>query len=49
MSRVAAKAENEGRSIRETVLSEQIITPEEFDALIAPEAVCRLGMPGAAP
>ncbi len=39
-----AAAENK-RTVRETVLEEGLLTAAEFDALITPEAVCRLGMP----
>ena len=38
-----------GRSIREVVAREGWLTGEEFDALISPEAVCRLGTPVRSP
>jgi aspartate ammonia-lyase len=42
----AAKLARENRrSIRETVIVQGWLTGEEFDELISPEAVCRLGMP----
>jgi aspartate ammonia-lyase len=42
----AAKlARENGRSIRETVISQGWLTGAEFDILISPEAVCRLGTP----
>lgn len=34
-----------GETIREAVLAAGLLTGEEFDALVAPEAVCRLGSP----
>ena len=42
---VASKALESGRSVRAVVTEDGLLTPDEFDALIAPEAVCRLGMP----
>jgi aspartate ammonia-lyase len=33
------------RSIRETVIAQSWLTGSEFDVLISPEAVCRLGTP----
>ncbi|MFA6242886.1 MAG: aspartate ammonia-lyase [Candidatus Hydrogenedentales bacterium] len=48
MCEVVGHAQREGKSIRETVvLSEGLLTPEQFDELITPEAVCRLGSPDA--
>jgi len=42
----AAKlAKENSRSIRETVIAQGWLTGGEFDALISPEAVCRLGTP----
>jgi len=42
----AAKlAAEQGRSVRETVVAEGWLTGEEFDRLVSPEAVCRLGLP----
>ena len=35
-----------GRSVRETVLDDGLLTAEQFDELLSAEAVCRLGMPG---
>ena len=46
---IARKALLEGRTVREIVLSESVLTPEAFDALVTPEAVCRLGMPDLRP
>jgi aspartate ammonia-lyase len=43
--RVAQQAKQTGRTIREVVLAEELLTPEQFEALVSPEAVCRLGMP----
>jgi aspartate ammonia-lyase len=44
--RIAEEAGHKGLSIREIVLSNNLLTPGEFEALISPEAVCRLGSPG---
>lgn len=44
--RIEQEAHSKGVSIREIVLSNGLLTAEAFDALIAPEAVCRLGSPG---
>ena len=38
-------AAKNGRSIRETVIAQGWLTGVEFDVLISPEAVCRLGSP----
>ena len=38
-------AHREGVGIRQVVTSENLLTAEAFDALIEPEAVCRLGSP----
>jgi aspartate ammonia-lyase len=43
--RVAQRAQETGRTIREVVVSEKLLTEKEFNELISPEAVCRLGMP----
>jgi aspartate ammonia-lyase len=43
--RLAEESRRNGVSIRQTVLSKGLLTAEAFDALIAPEAVCRLGSP----
>ncbi len=42
---LAQVAKDTGRSIREVVIEDGHLTSEEFEALITPEAVCRLGMP----
>jgi aspartate ammonia-lyase len=42
---LAARARNEGKSVREVVLEEGRLTPEQFDQLISPESVARLGSP----
>ena len=42
---VARLAKESDRGIRELVVSKGWLTGEEFDALISPEAVCRLGTP----
>jgi aspartate ammonia-lyase len=38
-------AKEQGGRIRETVITQGWLTGAEFDGLISPEAVCRLGMP----
>lgn len=38
-------AKENAQTIRETVIGQGWLTGEEFDELISPEAVCRLGMP----
>ncbi len=40
---IAREKSKTGKSIRELVIEKGILTPEEFDMLIAPESVCRLG------
>ncbi len=40
---VAKKCVSRGRTVREVVLSEGLMSVEDFDALLKPEAVCRLG------
>ena len=44
-SEVAHQAAATGRSVREVVVSAGLLTGEAFDALVGPEAVCRLGTP----
>ncbi|HNQ24763.1 MAG TPA: aspartate ammonia-lyase [Phycisphaerae bacterium] len=44
--RVAQQARREGKSIRELVVEQSLLQAEEFDALISPEAVTRLGSAG---
>ncbi|HBO43101.1 MAG TPA: aspartate ammonia-lyase [Planctomycetaceae bacterium] len=41
----AREAEDTGRTIRDVVLGHGWLTPEEFDYLVTPEAVTRLGTP----
>ena len=43
--RVAQHAKQTGRTIQQVVLAEGLLTAEQFEALVSPEAVCRLGMP----
>ena len=40
------RASTAGRTIRETVLAEGLLSAEQLDELLSAEAVCRLGMPG---
>jgi aspartate ammonia-lyase len=47
--RVAKAASGTGRTVRQVVLDEKLMTAAEFDALVSPEAVCRLGMPDRRP
>ena len=42
---VAARARETGRTIRATVLEDGVLTVEELDQLLSPEAVTRLGSP----
>lgn len=42
---IARIARDEGRTIREVATSQNVLTNEEFDALVSPEAVTRLGSP----
>ena len=42
---VSAQAIATGQTIREIILAESLLTAAEFDALLTPEAVCRLGSP----
>jgi aspartate ammonia-lyase len=43
---VAGRATAEGRTVREVVLSEGLLTEEALEELLSPEAVMRLGSPG---
>jgi aspartate ammonia-lyase len=43
--KVAEEARRNGRTIRATVLEQGLLTGAEFDELVSPEAVCRLGTP----
>ncbi len=42
---LAARARAEAKSIRQTVVEEGCLSPEEFDRLTSPESVARLGSP----
>ena len=42
---IAKEAARSGRSIRDVVLEQGLLSEAEFEALLTPEAVCRLGMP----
>ncbi len=44
-SKAARQAAETGRSLREVCVGENLLTEKEYEALITPEAVCRLGMP----
>ncbi|MHC1726192.1 MAG: aspartate ammonia-lyase [Syntrophobacteraceae bacterium] len=43
LCRVVNHAREQSRSIREIVLEEELLTLDQFEELISPEAVCRLG------
>jgi len=40
---IAVRARREGRSVRDIVIDEGALSPEEFDRLVSPENVARLG------
>ncbi|MBN1961869.1 MAG: aspartate ammonia-lyase [Deltaproteobacteria bacterium] len=42
-SNVAIKARKSGRRVREIVIEQGLLTKEQLDELLSPEAVCRLG------
>jgi fumarate hydratase class II len=42
---LATRARAEGKSVREMVATEGGMSPEQFDRLISPENVARLGSP----
>ncbi|HNT33474.1 MAG TPA: aspartate ammonia-lyase [bacterium] len=42
---IARKAKQSGKSVKEIVLSENLLTEQQFNELTSPEAVCRLGNP----
>ena len=44
-TQVAVRAAAAGRTVRAVVLEEGVMSAEAFDALLTPEAVCRLGSP----
>lgn len=46
---LAAAAKAQSASIRDTVLLQGLLTPERFDELTSPEAVCRVGSPAPLP
>jgi aspartate ammonia-lyase len=43
--RLLERARERGLGLRETAIAEGLLTAEQFDDLISPEAVCRLGSP----
>lgn len=45
-SEVAKEAKEQGKSVREIVIARGLMTDEEFDGMISPERVTRLGSPG---
>lgn len=49
VGKVVAQAKYEGKTIREIVLRDGLLTSEQFNNLITPEAVCRLGAPDQRP
>jgi aspartate ammonia-lyase len=46
---VVRRAKETGRTVREVALAEGLLTAAQFDELLSPEAVCRLGSPAASP
>ena len=44
---VAGKARSLGRTVREVVLADGLLSASQLDELLSPEAVCRLGSPAA--
>ncbi|MBE0536423.1 MAG: aspartate ammonia-lyase [Phycisphaerae bacterium] len=42
-SEIAKQARRENKTVRQVVTEEKLLTNEQFDELISPEAVCRLG------
>jgi aspartate ammonia-lyase len=45
---VASESSSTGKSVKEIAVAKGLITPDDFDALVAPEAVNRLGSPSPA-
>ena len=45
---IAAEARATGRSVRDVAIARGAVSAEEFDALVSPEGVMRLGSPGGA-
>lgn len=46
---LAARAAQSARNIRDLAIEEGLVTPQRFDELTSPEAVCRLGSPDPPP
>ena len=44
--RVVERARESGKTVLEIVLEEHLLTETQFEEMISPEAVCRLGTPG---
>ena len=42
-AQITAQAKEQNKTIRQIVLEQKILSKEQFDELISPEAVCRLG------
>ncbi|HML73463.1 MAG TPA: aspartate ammonia-lyase [Anaerohalosphaeraceae bacterium] len=42
-ARIAKESEAAGKSIRQLVIEQHLLTKQEFEAMISPEAVCQLG------
>jgi fumarate hydratase class II len=40
-----ARGQRKAKNIKEVAIEEGMLTPEQFDELVSPEAVCRLGSP----
>ena len=45
MCRVIEMARHQNKTVKDVVLEQNLLTPEQFEELISPEAVCRLGTP----
>jgi aspartate ammonia-lyase len=43
---IAERARSQGKGVRQLVLEEGLLSAEEFDQIVSPESVCRLGSPG---
>jgi aspartate ammonia-lyase len=44
-AKLAKQAQEQGKTIRELAVRQKILTAAQFDELVSPEAVCRLGLP----
>jgi fumarate hydratase class II len=44
-TRLVKLAKQRHKTIKETALIEGMLTPQQFEEMVGPEAVCRLGSP----